>query len=186
MRTRSHTGSNPFSPALARRCVLACLTLTTAGCASIVGSIVGTVTGEEVTLVEDPGPTVPRSEYLRGPVPGWEYQSIRWAPYRLPPSLFQVDLFAGACPGLRLAGVAPAGAFSAVHVEADFQFIEFTASHVADPHSYRFGQVAPAGVPDPLPPCAFSRMLAQADGACTSVGIPLLSLGRPVRYAVHR
>jgi hypothetical protein len=165
----------------------------------MVRGLVGAATGEDVSneaeRVSDRAgdygiatrePRVARSEYLRGPVPGWEYRILRRHPYWIPPALFQVDLFGGACPGLHLAGGGSETPFTVFDVRPGFQFIELAPSHAADLYYYRPGEVTLAGMSDPALPQAFARVEALGGGACTSVGIPLLSLGRPVRYSALR
>lgn len=186
MSTRRRRWATPFPLTRLRWLAVACLALTTTGCGVLAKMVAEAVTGEEVTLLDEGARRVPRSVYLRGPTPGWEYRAMRLQPYRLPPSLFQVDLFAGACPGLHLAGGEADGPFGAQQVRVDLQLFEPAPSHAADPNYYELGKVTLVGLPDPVPPGAFTRMVAGWGGACTSVGIPLLSLGRPVRHTVHR
>lgn len=186
MSTRRRRWATPFPLTRLRWLAVACLTLATAGCGQFLGGMIEAVTGEKVTLPEERLRTVPRSVYLRGPTPGWEYGARLMTPYRLPRFLFEVDVFAGACPGLYLMGGEPDGPFGAQQVRVDLQLFEPMPSHVADPNYYRFGRVTLTGPPDPIPPGVASRMLARWGGACTSVGIPLLSLGRAQPYVLHR
>ena len=167
----------------------------TSGCQAIVRTAVGALIGEEAPetrgLPRAPPlppprqltlPQAPRSDFLWGPVIGWEYFALRVNPYQLPTALFQVDLFAGACPGLYVVSDQPDSPFGAQTTTLHFQFLDIAPSHAADVNYYRFGAVAPTGMADPFPPGAFTRMRAMAGGACTSVGIPILSLGSPYRH----
>lgn len=185
MSTRRHGWPHSLPRTRLGWLALAAVALVTSGCRGLVGGLIETFTGEEVTFPDPPPRTVPPTVYLRGPVPGWDYRTVWRIPYRLPPALFRVDLFAGACPGLHLAGGEADGPFGALRTRAYLQLFEPAASHAAEPHYYEFGEVTLGGVQDPFPPGAFSRMLAQSGGACTSVGIPLLSLGRRAPYVAH-
>jgi hypothetical protein len=165
----------------------AVVVLCAGGCSVIVEAVAEAVTGEDVVIQGDHGrASTPRSIYLRGPVPGWEYTALRMTPYRTPPSLFQTDLFAGACPGLNLARGESGDPFAPLRPRADFALFDLAPSHAADVNYYRPGRVTLAGLADPFPTAPFGRMPAYGSGACTSVGIPLLTLGRPVHYRVLR
>lgn len=165
----------------------AAIALCAGGCAVIVEAVAEAVTGEDVVIQGDgPDAQVPRSVYLRGPTPGWENSSLRVTPYQLAPALFEVDLFAGACPGLNLARSDHGDPFGPLRTRAELQLFDIAPSHAADVNYYRPGRVTLAGLTDPFPTAAFSRMPAYGTGACAFVGIPLLTLGRPVQYRVLR
>lgn len=165
------------------------------GCTTIIGAAVSAVTGEEMPESRPPPlppprqpqfTEAPRSDYLWGPVPGWDQYALRIHPFQIPPSLFQADLFAGACPGLRLARGESDDPFGATHLRADFQFFDLAPSHAADINYYQPGRVTLVGLTDPFPTAAFARIPAYGSGACTSIGIPLITFGTPLQYRVLR
>lgn len=162
------------------------------GCRTLIGIAVGAFTGEEVPAAPPPdrapppSHSAPRSDYLWGPVPGWDQYTLRVTPFQLPASLFQADPFAGACPGLRLARVEGDDPFGAARLTAELQLFDLVPSHGADLHYYRPGTVSLAGMADPFPMAPFARIPAYGSGACTSIGVPLITFGTPAWYHVLR
>ena len=175
---------------------LAAAVLVSSGCTSglrgffgpMVAGAVGEALDTEVTeLPPEPPPGPHTSQYLWGPVPGWEYWGLMGSTYALPPSLFEIDLFAGACPGLHIAldGGPVRGPWAAL-VGPDGQWITLPPPPVVDPHYHRFGQVPLGWGFDPLFEEVVYRTTAWPGGACTSVGGSLLAMGRRPRPHMFR
>lgn len=190
MTTRPHRIRKPSGrgPTL-RRLAVGVAVLAVAGCRSFLGDLIGSlVPGAEESvenvqrdgagILDEPEEGPFRSVYLVGPVPGWERWGFTGRPFQLPPALFDVDLFAGACPGLYLAlDPGPARGPVAVLTGPRVGWIEFPPPSAEDRYYERFGQVSLGSGPRPLLDGVSYRASARPGGACTSVGASLLALG---------
>ena len=196
MTTRAHRIRKPSGRvATLRRLAVGVAVLAVVGCGSVLRELVRAVIPgaadesgqlEGAPTLDEPETGPSRSVYLVGPVLGWEHWGFTGRPYRLPPVLFESDLFAGACPGLYLAlDGGPVGGLSVV-LTGPAGWIEIPPSSGVDPHYARFGQVSPGYEPYPLLEGVSYRMSAGPGGACTSVGPSLLALGRRPRAHVLR
>jgi hypothetical protein len=191
MTTRPHRSREPSGrgPAL-RRLAVGVAVLAVSGCRSFLGDLIGAlvpgaeesvenVQGDGAGILDEPAEGPFRSVYLVGPVPGWELWGFAGTPYQLPPVFLDVDLFDGACPGVHLSlDGGPARGPSVLLTGPRIGWMELPSTSAVDPHYVRFGQVSLGSGQRPLLEGVSYRASTRPGGACTSVGVSLLALGR--------